>query len=132
VRSPEARLPRDGAHHHVDDFILSREVVGMLLAREIYGIGVRGSSIYHEVLDAVNPSVELRPLALYTSGDGEPTFAELALAARRRGEVAIGIADDKGQPRLLPPFGDRFRPQKAHLVVLSCAPDPGPSVVPPS
>jgi hypothetical protein len=127
VRSPEARLPREAGHQ--DDFILSREVVGMLLAREIYGIGVRGSSIYHEVLDAVNPSVELRPLALYASGAGEPTFAELAGAARRRGEVAIGVADDKGQARLLPRFGDRFKPQKAHLVVLSCAPDPGPLVV---
>ena len=122
VRSPEARLPRDGGHQ--DDFILSREVVGMLLAREIYGIGMRGSSIYHEVLDAVNPSVELRPLALYASGEVNPTFAALAVAARRRGEVAIGIADDKGQPHLLPAFGDRFRVAKAHLVVLSCAPDP--------
>ncbi len=127
VRSPEARLPRDGAHQHVDDFILSREVVGMLLAREIYGIGVRGSSIYHAVLDAVNPSIELRPLALYAPGEGETTFAELALAARRRGEVAIGIADEKGQPRLLPDFGDRFHSHKTHLVVLSCAPALGPS-----
>lgn len=124
VRSPEARLPRDGDHQ--DDFILSREVVGMLLAREIYGIGVRGSSIYHEVLDAVNPSVELRPLALYASGEGVTTFAELALSARRRGEVAIGIADEKGQPRLLPDFGDRFHSDKTHLVVLSSAPDLGP------
>ena len=125
VRSPEARLPRDAGHQ--DDFILSREVVGMLLAREIYGIGVRGSSIYHEVLDAVNPSVELRPLALYASGESEPTFAELAVAARRRGEVAIGIADDKGQPHLLPDFGDRFRVPRAYLVVLSCIPDLGPA-----
>jgi Castor and Pollux protein voltage-gated ion channel component len=128
VRSPEARLPRNGGH--VDDFILSREVVGMLLAREIYGIGVRGSSIYHEVLDAVNPSVELRPLSLYAPGEAEITFAELALAARRRGEVAIGIADEKGQPRLLPDFGDRFHTKKAHLVVLSCAPDLGPLPAP--
>ena len=124
VRSPEARLPRDGGHQ--DDFILSREVVGMLLAREIYGIGVRGSSIYHEVLDAVNPSVELRPLALYASGEGVTTFAELAVAARRRGEVAIGIADERGQPRLLPDFGDRFHSDKTHLVVLSSAPDLAP------
>ena len=128
VRSPEARLPREAGHQ--DDFILSREVVGMLLAREIYGIGVRGSSIYHEVLDAVNPSVELRPLALYASGEGETTFAELALAARRRGEVAIGIADEKGQPRLLPDFGDRFNAHKTHLVVLSSAPDLGPLPAP--
>jgi hypothetical protein len=128
VRSPEARLPREAGHQ--DDFILSREVVGMLLAREIYGIGVRGSSIYHEVLDAVNPSVELRPLALYAPGEGDATFAELAIAARRRGEVAIGIADEKGQPRLLPDFGDRFKSRKAHLVVLSSAPDLGPLPAP--
>ncbi len=125
VRSPEARLPRDAARQ--DDFILSREVVGMMLAREIYGIGMRGSSIYHEVLDAINPSVELRPLALYASGALDPTFAELAAAARRRGEVAIGIADDRGQARLLPRFGDRFRAREAYLVVLSSAPDPGPA-----
>lgn len=129
VRSPEARLPRENGHQ--DDFILSREVVGMLLAREIHGIGVRGSSIYHEVLDAVNPSVELRPLALYASGDREPTFAELAVAARRRGEVAIGIADEKGVAHLLPRFGERFRVPRAHLVVLSCAPDLGPLPAPP-
>ncbi len=129
VRSPEARLPRDAGRQ--DDFILSREVVGMLLAREIYGIGVRGSSIYHEVLDAVNPSVELRPLALYASGEGEATFAELALAARRRGEVAIGIADEKGQPRLLPDFGERFNSREDHLVVLSSTPDLGPLPAPP-
>lgn len=125
VRSPEARLPRDGGH--VDDFILSREVVGMMLAREVHGIGVRGSSIYHQVLDAVNPSVELRPLALYASGDVETTFAELAIAARRRGEIAIGIADEKGQPRLLPDFDDRFHGPRAQLVVLASAPDLSPS-----
>jgi hypothetical protein len=121
VRSPEARLPRDGGHQ--DDFILSREMVGMLLAREIYGIGLRGSSIYHEVLDAVNPSVELRPLALYAAGASESTFAELCVVARRRGEVAIGIADDKGQPHLLPEFDDRFRVSRSYLVVLSSAPE---------
>ena len=129
VRSPEARLPRDA--HRQDDFILSREVVGMMLAREIYGIGVRGSSIYHEVLDAINPSVELRPLALYASGEVEPTFAELCAAARRRGEVAIGVADEKGQARLLPRFGERFLAQKTHLVVLSSVPDLEPSLPPP-
>ncbi|MEP7119503.1 MAG: hypothetical protein ABJE95_01280 [Byssovorax sp.] len=124
VRSPEARLPRDGGH--ADDFILSREVVGMMLAREVYGIGVRGSSIYQEVFDAVSPSVELRPLALYAPGAGETSFAELALAARRRGEIAIGIADEKGQPRLLPDFGDRFSNHKAHLVVLASPPELAP------
>lgn len=127
VRSPEARLPRDAGRQ--DDFILSREVVGMMLAREIYGIGMRGSSIYHEVLDAINPSVELRPLALYAPAGGEPTFAELCVAARRRGEVAIGVADEKGQARLLPRFGDRFHVPKAHLVVLSSVPDLEPSDV---
>jgi ion channel POLLUX/CASTOR len=129
VRSPEARLPRDA--NRQDDFILSREVVGMMLAREIYGIGVRGSSIYHEVLDAINPSVELRPLTLYAAGEPDPTFAELCLAARRRGEVAIGVADEKGQARLLPRFGERFHAQRAHLVVLSSVPDLEPSLLPP-
>ena len=42
VRSPETRLPHDGEHR--DDFILSRELVGMLLARELHSIGLRGSS----------------------------------------------------------------------------------------
>lgn len=129
VRSPEARLPRDA--NRQDDFILSREVVGMMLAREIYGIGVRGSSIYHEVLDAINPSVELRPLALYASSEIAPTFAELCAAARLRGEVAIGVADEKGQARLLPRFGERFQAQGAHLVVLSSVPDLEPSLPPP-
>ncbi|MFS8066521.1 MAG: hypothetical protein ACMG6S_09130, partial [Byssovorax sp.] len=78
-----------------------------------------------------NPSVELRPLALYAAGAIEPALAELAVAARRRGEVAIGIADEKGQARLLPRFGDRARVQEAYLVVLSSAPDPGPATLPP-
>lgn len=120
VRSPETRLPHDGEHR--DDFILSRELVGMLLARELHSIGLRGSSVYLDVFDAVNPSVELRAMELYAGGRDDPSFAELRAAARRRGEVAIGVADDRGQPYLLPVTTERFKARVSSLVVIGCIP----------
>jgi hypothetical protein len=118
VRSPDTRLPHDGTHR--DDFILSRELVGMLLARELHAIGVRGSSVYHQVFDAVNPSVELYPMELYAGAREEPSFADLHAAARRRGEVAIGVTDARGQPTLLPAFTERFPVSGSSVVVIGC------------
>ncbi|MFO0755787.1 MAG: hypothetical protein U0359_04820 [Byssovorax sp.] len=120
VRSPETKLPSRGEHR--DDFILSRELVGMLLAREIHAIGMRGSRVYLDVFDAVNPSVELRAMSIYAGSRDEVSFADLSASARRRGEVAIGVMEDRAQPRLLPAGSERFPVAGSSLVVIGCIP----------
>lgn len=116
VGNAESRLPKRLGNG--DDFILSREIVGMLLAREVHAAAFGGSPVYHAVLTALGPAVELRPMDRYAGGREHPAFVDLAAAARRLGEVAIGVAEDHGPPRLLPTAGERFATKGGRLVVL--------------
>jgi hypothetical protein len=98
IRSEETRLltrpvPR------LEDFLIKRETVGMLLAQELHAIclerpGAWVGPIYHSILEAIGPSVELQPMVAYAGGERTPSFARIAAAARRRGQVAIGVAEE--------------------------------------
>jgi Castor and Pollux, part of voltage-gated ion channel len=112
-----------------EDFLIKRETVGMLLAQELHAIcreracsddraGAWVGPVYNAVLEAVGPSLELRPLASYARGEAKPSFGKLLAVARRRGQVAIGVAEDDKPPLLLPPREARFDAARARLVVI--------------
>lgn len=129
VRSPETRLPKQLGHG--DDFILSREIVGLLLARQLHALAFGGHSTYHAVLDAFTPTLELRPMERYAGGLAEPTFGDLMAGARRCGEVAIGVAIGKDAAKLLPRRGEAFPAAGSRLVVLHPRPRAGADRPPP-
>jgi hypothetical protein len=121
IRSQETKqLTRPIARR--EDFLLKRETVGMLLAQELHAIcreraGAWVGPIYHAILDAIGPSIELRPMAEYSASD-RPSFARLQSGARRRGQVAIGVVEEGSAPLLLPRREDRFDPERARVVVI--------------
>jgi hypothetical protein len=97
---------------------MSREIVGMLLARELHALAFGGHSVYHAVLEAFTPAIQLEPAERYAGGEARPTFGALMEGARRRGEVAIGVAVDRTPPRLFPPRDEAITASGARLVVL--------------
>jgi Trk K+ transport system NAD-binding subunit len=124
------------------DFILSQEVVGMLLAQEVHmislGLGTssgRGllDAVYRDIFDALGPEIQLRPLSQYALGHDLPTFGELAVSALGQGEVALGVAEEGSRPYLLPRREERFAvTDGASLVVLGRVEAPAPIAVPAS
>jgi voltage-gated potassium channel Kch len=98
VRSPHTvRLIQHGKR--AGDFVVSREVVGMLLAQELVASfdDKRGAewatAMYRDLFDAEGVEIEVRPLATYV-GEGEAArFGDLAARARARAEVALGFFD---------------------------------------
>jgi Trk K+ transport system NAD-binding subunit len=107
VRSPEtAKL--GAALASPDDFLVSRELVGMLLAQELHGLcegrndrDAWAGPFFDALLDAIGPSVELRPLDVYAKAR-HITFGELSARARKMGETAIGIRRSGERAVLLP------------------------------
>ena len=128
IRSQESkRLTRRVAGR--EDFLIKRETVGMLLAQELHAIcrerecagdraGAWVGPVYNAVLEAIGPSLELRPLASYARGEARPSFGALLAMARRRGQVAIGVAEEGKPPYLLPSRRARFDASRARLVVI--------------
>jgi Trk K+ transport system NAD-binding subunit len=96
------------------DFLLVREIVGMLLAQELYAIcvdrrgGARFSALYAGLVGLVGEALELAPIERYVRPGERVSFAHLEAAARARGEVAIGVAEPGERPWLLPPRERRF------------------------
>jgi hypothetical protein len=115
--------------HDATDFVLSREVVGMLLAQELHAIcldetaGAWLGEVFRLLLDEISMRVWLRPLLTYVPDLPRPTFADLLAAARLRGETAIGIRHGRSRARLLPARDERFDPRDTQVVVIA-APEP--------
>lgn len=127
VRSPETKRLAAGLNDD-GDFILSREMVGMLLAQELHVIcrDHRScpwlGSVYHEILHASSAEVRLRPLAPYSEGQPMPSFAHVMASARARGEIALGIVEAGARPYLLPRRSETFEPNDdARVVVITPA-----------
>jgi F0F1-type ATP synthase assembly protein I len=98
VRSPNTvRLIQHGKR--AGDFVVSREVVGMLLAQEVVAAfrDRRGAewatALYRDVFDAQGAEVEVRAIDRYARAGEALTFADLAARARGRGELALGYFD---------------------------------------
>jgi ion channel POLLUX/CASTOR len=127
VRSPETKRVAAGLNDD-GDFILSREMVGMLLAQELY-VMCRANhqcpwlgSVYHEILHAASAEVRLRPMPFYAEGNSRPSFALLSASARARGEIAIGVVEEGARPNLLPRRDQRFAAtDEARVVVITKA-----------
>lgn len=121
LRSPETR--RLVVTDPDVDFVLSGEIVGMLLAQEIHAVlegpgdGRRGD-VVRRALDDVAAAVRLRPLADYAAGDPRPSFALIAAAARARGEVALGVEREGAAALLLPERHLCFDVEGTRAVVL--------------
>jgi hypothetical protein len=121
IRSQETKqLTRPIAHR--EDFLLKRETVGMLLAQELHAVcleraGAWVGPIYKAILEAIGPSIEIRPMAEYSSSD-RPSFARILASARRRGQVAIGVVQRSAVPLLLPKRADGFDAEHARVVVI--------------
>lgn len=113
------------------DFVLSREVVGMLLAQELHAIcldetaGAWLGEVFRLLLDEISTRIWLRPIAAYVPGIAQPTFADLLVAARLRGETAIGVREPRARARLLPARDERFDPRDTEVVVIA-APELAP------
>ena len=110
------------------DFILAREMVGMLLAQEVYVICREHKSapwlgsVYHEILHAASAEMRLRPVPPYAEGQDRPSFAHLAASARARGEIAMGVVEAGLRPYLLPRREEGFEASEdSRLVVLTRA-----------
>jgi hypothetical protein len=124
VRSPETeRLAGPG---DPSDFILAREIEGMLLAQELHALclnrtaGAWLGTVYQHMLESLAAAIELRPMALYAGELTQPTFAHLAAVARRRGQIAVGVSLPGEGLLLLPERSKRFeRGHGAKVVVLA-------------
>lgn len=96
------------AEERASDFVISREVLGMLLAQHLVAacteprFAPRHSSALRELFDGRGVEVQLRAWARYAAPQGVTTFARVAAAARARGEVAIGFVTHEKHMTLAP------------------------------
>jgi ion channel POLLUX/CASTOR len=103
------------------DFLVSTDVVAMLLAQA--ALDPRIAPIYREILDPTGVEIFLVPRGVY-SVDENARFQDIMAAARRRGEVAIGIYPEPDPVWLNPPRDARVPMTKeTAIVVLADPPD---------
>lgn len=93
----EVRDPRSAAHVATlaHDFVVSTDVVAMLLAQEALEPDV--APVYRELLSPEGAEIFVRPRARYAPDGDEAataTFADVMAAACARGEVALGYFVD--------------------------------------
>jgi hypothetical protein len=122
VRSSDLqKLPK--RLRHKDDFIVSREIVGMLLARELHAacLDRRSPADMFAVLEKVGSSLEVRSVARYAGDRTSLTFGKLAAEARSRGELAVGFLEEGKSPRIAPMNEVHVPLAGARLVVLTRA-----------
>lgn len=126
VRSPDTvRLVQHGKR--AGDFVVSREVVGMLLAQEVVASfqdrrGAKwATAIYRDMFDAEGVEVEVRPIAAYAQIGEALSFDGLAARALGRDEIALGFFD--GEQLTLAPTREASVPTdpRARAVVMAGA-----------
>lgn len=98
----EVRDPVLGAQvaSTLDDFLVSTDVVAMVLAQAAFDPEILGA--YRELLDMEGCGLFVRSRRYYVP-DGEATFAQVASAARRRGDLAIGYCPARLEEPTRPP-----------------------------
>lgn len=73
----------------IDDIVISNEMVSMVLAQITYEPRVR--SVLEDLFQSDGSEIYLKDLSLYVQPGVTTTFEQLILAAKRRGELAMGI-----------------------------------------
>jgi hypothetical protein len=97
VRSPNTVRLIQG--RRAGDFVVSREVVGMLLAQEIAGAlrdrrgAAWATAVHRDLFDAEGVEVEVHPMSTYVDEGEAATFGDLAARAAGQGEIALGFFD---------------------------------------
>ncbi len=120
----EVRDPRSAAHvtELQHDFLISSEIVALLLAQEALDPDL--APVYRELMSPAGMEIVLRPRELYAD-DRSATFGEITVAARARGELALGYYPSKGQARadvVLNPARGASVPVDAGTFVVALAP----------
>lgn len=73
----------------IDDIVISNEMVSMVLAQITYEPRVR--AVLEDLFQSDGSEIYLKDIALYTTPGATTTFEQLILAAKRRGELALGL-----------------------------------------
>ncbi|RYZ68178.1 MAG: hypothetical protein EOP08_01145, partial [Proteobacteria bacterium] len=73
----------------IDDIVISNEMVSMVLAQITYEPRVR--AVLEDLFQSDGSEIYLKDIALYTAPGATTTFEQMILAAKARGEVALGI-----------------------------------------
>jgi hypothetical protein len=71
------------------------------------------------VLERVGSSIEVAPISRYAPAPASPTFGDLAVAARARGELAIGYVEENRPPHIAPQHHVHVPIAGTRLVVLT-------------
>ena len=109
-----AQLTRD------DDFVISEQLVSLLMAQ--ISENKHLDSVFADLFDPDGSEIYIRQASYYVRPEPTLTFATLAAAARRRGEVAIGyrIADSgEGHGMVLNPDKAEPMPSIDRVIVLA-------------
>lgn len=98
-----------------DDFVVSNKLVSLMLAQASENENM--AAIFDELLDEEGSEIYMRPMSDYVSIDRPVNFFTVALAALRRGEIAIGYrrqrADDPDHRNL---GGVTVNPSRSEMV----------------
>lgn len=73
----------------IDDIVISNEMVSMVLAQITYEPRVR--AVLEDLFQSDGSEIYLKDLSLYAQPGSTTTFEQLMVAAKRRGELAIGV-----------------------------------------
>lgn len=103
-----------------DDFIVSDEIVSMMLAQISENPDL--IRVFGELMDPDGSEIYLRPAADYIRPNARPDFYTVTEAAARRGEVALGYRL-YGQAQKAPNFGVWLNPDKSRKLPELCEDD---------
>jgi hypothetical protein len=73
----------------INDIVISNEMVSMVLAQITYEPRVQ--SVLEDLLRSEGSEIYVKPLELYVPAGVQATFEQLILAAKARGELALGV-----------------------------------------
>jgi len=110
----DARNRKLAAATQTDDFVVSQQMVSLLLAQ--VSENPRLNALFDDLLDVDGSEIYLKPITDYVSIEQPVNFYTLVEAARRHDEIAIGyrrMGHSDGADRL---YGVRLNPNKAAMI----------------
>lgn len=104
---------------HADDFIISEQLVSLLLAQ--ISENKQLHAIFDDLFDFEGAEIYLKPVQDYVKTGQPVNFYTVAEAARRRGEVAIGYRLMRHSTDAAQAYGVRLNPAKADAITFEPA-----------